>query len=165
MAEDPSPSPAAPSGRDGRGRGQGVDLAGGGRIRERRVMLGLTLRQLAEPLGITYQQLAKYERGVDRLPAGRLPQVAQALGVGVGHFFEDLDPGGGRERVEPAGARARRRMVLALVRNVAGIGDRRVRQAVCVLVRALAAPRTGAPADPQVERRRPPSGAQSGPIR
>jgi DNA-binding XRE family transcriptional regulator len=56
MAEEPSPSPAA----RGRRRAQGVDLAVGRRLRERRVMLGLTLRQVAERVGITHQQLAKY---------------------------------------------------------------------------------------------------------
>jgi transcriptional regulator with XRE-family HTH domain len=104
MAEDPSPPPAATPGRDG--RAQGVDLAVGRRVRERRVMLGLTLQQLAEPLGTTYQQLTKYEKGIDRITAGRLYLIAQALGADVGHFFEDLEPETGRERAEPAEARA-----------------------------------------------------------
>jgi transcriptional regulator with XRE-family HTH domain len=128
-------------------------------------MLGLTQQQLAEPLGITLQQLGKYERGVDRISAGRLHQIAQALGADVGQFFEDLEPEGGRGRAEPAGARARRRMVLGLVRDVAGIGDPKVQGAVCALVRALAAPGAGAPDDPQVEQPQPPSAGQSGPIR
>jgi transcriptional regulator with XRE-family HTH domain len=139
MAEEPSPSPAA----RGRRRAQGVDLAVGRRLRERRVMLGLTLRQVAERVGITHQQLAKYERGANRVPAARLYQTARALGADVGHFFEGLEPGG-RERAEPAGARGRRRMVLGLVRDVAGIGDRGVQVAVCELARALASPGAGA---------------------
>jgi transcriptional regulator with XRE-family HTH domain len=145
MAEEPSASPAA----GGRRRAQGVDLAVGRRLRERRVMLGLTLQQVAEQVGITHQQLAKYERGANRLSAGLLHETAQALGADVGHFFEGLEPGG-RDGAEPAGARGRRRMVLRLVRDVAGIGDRRHRAALCQLARALAAlPRAAAPDDPR----------------
>jgi transcriptional regulator with XRE-family HTH domain len=154
MAEDPSPLPAATARGRRRGRGQGIDLAVGRRIRERRVMLGLTLQQVAEQVGITHQQLAKYERGVTRLSAGRLYQTAQALGADVGHFFEDLEPEG-RDRAEPAGARAQRRMVLGLVRDVAGIGDRGAQEALCALVRALAAAGRARPDAPQVEQPRP----------
>jgi transcriptional regulator with XRE-family HTH domain len=151
MAEEPSPSPATRGRRRrGRPRAQGVDLAIGRRLRERRVMLGLTLRQVAEQVGITHQQLAKYERGANRLSAARLHQTARVLGADVGHFFEGLEAGGrDRAGAEPAGARARRRMVLGLVRDVAGIGDRGVQAAVCALVRALASPGAGAPDDPR----------------
>jgi transcriptional regulator with XRE-family HTH domain len=49
-----------------------IDDHVGGRIRERRIMLGLTQQQLAEMIGVTYQQAHKYERGINRLSAGRL---------------------------------------------------------------------------------------------
>jgi transcriptional regulator with XRE-family HTH domain len=60
-------------------------------MRERRIMLGLTQQQMAELIGVTYQQAHKYEKGVNRVAAGRLYNIAQALGVDVGYFFEGLE--------------------------------------------------------------------------
>jgi transcriptional regulator with XRE-family HTH domain len=57
-------------------------------MRERRIMLGLTQHQMAELIGVTYQQAHKYEKGINRIAAGRLHHIAQALGVEVGYFFE-----------------------------------------------------------------------------
>jgi transcriptional regulator with XRE-family HTH domain len=145
-------------------RARAVDVAVARRVRERRVMLGLTQQQLAEPLGITLQQLGKYERGADRLSAGRLHLIAQALGTDVGYFFVGVDPAG-RGRAEPTGARARRQMLLRLVRDVAGIGDPKVQEAVCELVRVLAVPGAGTRDEPQVEQLQPPSAPQSSPVR
>jgi transcriptional regulator with XRE-family HTH domain len=119
-------------------RAQDIDLAVGRRLRERRVLLGLTLRRLAEPLGIAYQQLAKYERGANRLSAGRLYRIAQALGVEVGYFFEDVDPEG-RDRAGLMAARSQERRLLELARHVVAICDPRQRAAVCQLARELAA--------------------------
>jgi len=53
-------------------RGTDVDRFVGGRIRERRVMLGLSQQQMANLIGVTYQQAHKYERGINRVSAGRL---------------------------------------------------------------------------------------------
>src|SRR5262249_45293699 len=69
----------------------------GARIRERRIMLGLTQQQLAELIGVTYQQAHKYERGINRVSAGRLFEIARVLSVPVGHFFEGV----GEEGVGP----------------------------------------------------------------
>jgi transcriptional regulator with XRE-family HTH domain len=57
-------------------------------MRERRVMLGLTQQQMAELIGVTYQQAHKYEKGINRVAAGRLYSIARALGVEVGYFYE-----------------------------------------------------------------------------
>ena len=59
-----------------RGRSTIADDHIGGRIRERRIMLGLTQQQLAEMIGVTYQQAHKYERGINRVSAGRLFEIA-----------------------------------------------------------------------------------------
>jgi transcriptional regulator with XRE-family HTH domain len=59
-------------------------------MRARRIMLGLTQEQMAEHLDVTYQQLHKYEKGINRVPAGRLYNIAQALGVDVSYFSESL---------------------------------------------------------------------------
>jgi transcriptional regulator with XRE-family HTH domain len=65
----------------GRGRPENIDRHLGERIRERRIMLGLTQHQFAELIGVTFQQAHKYEKGVNRMAAGRLYKTAQVLGV------------------------------------------------------------------------------------
>ena len=74
----------------GRARAQDTDRHVGARMRERRIMLRLTQQQMAELIGVTYQQAHKYEKGINRVSAGRLYHIAQALGVEVGYFFEGL---------------------------------------------------------------------------
>jgi transcriptional regulator with XRE-family HTH domain len=56
-----------------------------------RIMLGLTQQQLADPIGVTYQQAHKYERGINGVAAGRLYKVAQVLGVDISYFFKALE--------------------------------------------------------------------------
>jgi transcriptional regulator with XRE-family HTH domain len=124
--------------RGRRRRAQAVDLAVARRVRRRRLELGMTLQQLAELAGVTQQQVHKYETGINRLSAGLLHRIAQALDVEVGHFFAAADPEGGAP-TEPAAGRGQRRRLLQLLRHVAGIGDRRQREAVCQLARDLAA--------------------------
>jgi len=68
-----------------------VDAHVGSRIRLRRKLLGLSQQQLAEQLGLTFQQVQKYERGVNRVSASKLYETAQVLGAPVMHFFEGLD--------------------------------------------------------------------------
>lgn len=71
------------------------------RVRERRIELSIDQKALADALGVTFQQIQKYERGVNRIYAGRLWQLADKLNVPVAFFFEGLD-GGGKERAERA---------------------------------------------------------------
>jgi transcriptional regulator with XRE-family HTH domain len=59
-------------------------------MRARRIMLGLTQKQMAELIGVTYQQAHKYEKGINRVPPGCLYNIAQALRVDVSYFFESL---------------------------------------------------------------------------
>ena len=115
-----------------RSRPQDVDRFVGARIRERRIMLGLTQQQMAELIGVTYQQAHKYEKGINRVAAGRLYRIAEALGVEIGYFFEGLQLGGGS--VSPPS----RRMLLDLARNFLNIPDAGHRDAVARLARALA---------------------------
>lgn len=63
----------------------------GERIRQRRVVLRMTQTQVSEHLGISYQQLQKYEKGVDRLSADKLYILAKLLGVKITFFYEDMD--------------------------------------------------------------------------
>ena len=68
-----------------------IDLHVGQRLRHRRWMLGLTQQELAESVGIKFQQIQKYESGINRMSASRLWDVANALGVSVSYFFEGLN--------------------------------------------------------------------------
>src|SRR6516164_11301165 len=95
----------------------GIDDHVGARIRQRRIMMGLTQQQLAELIGVTYQQAHKYERGINRVSAGRLFEIARVLGVPVGFFYEGI----GEEGVLPLPLRER--MVLEITRNFADITD------------------------------------------
>jgi transcriptional regulator with XRE-family HTH domain len=114
-------------------RTQDIDRHVGARVRERRIMLGFTQQQLADLIGVTYQQAHKYERGINRISAGRLFEIAHVLNVPVNHFFEGLDVEDTRQ-VSP-----RERMCLELARNFAQIPNERHQEALSQLARALAA--------------------------
>lgn len=68
-----------------------VDVHVGKRIRHRRWLVGMTQQQLAERVGIKFQQIQKYETGANRVSASRLWGIADALDVSVSFFFEGLD--------------------------------------------------------------------------
>ena len=70
-----------------------VDVHVGKRIRHRRWMIGMTQQQLAEKVGIKFQQIQKYETGMNRVSASRLWDIAQAVEVPVSFFFEGLAEG------------------------------------------------------------------------
>ena len=65
-----------------------IDQHVGGRMRTRRMMLGMSQEKLAEAFGLSFQQVQKYEKGANRMGAGRLQQAADTLGVAVPFFFE-----------------------------------------------------------------------------
>lgn len=67
-----------------------IDVHVGSRVRMRRMLVGLSQEKLGERLGLTFQQVQKYEKGSNRVSASRLYQMAQILGVPVQFFFEDL---------------------------------------------------------------------------
>jgi transcriptional regulator with XRE-family HTH domain len=67
-----------------------VDAHVGKRIRHRRWMVGMTQQQLADKVGIKFQQIQKYETGMNRVSASRLWDIADALGVQIAFFFEGL---------------------------------------------------------------------------
>lgn len=68
-----------------------VDVHVGKRVRHRRWLIGMTQQQLAEQVGIKFQQIQKYETGANRVSASRLWDIAEALDVPVSFFFEGLD--------------------------------------------------------------------------
>ena len=104
------------------------------RIRERRVMLGMSQQQLATLIQVTYQQAHKYEVGVNHISAGRLFQIAAALGVDVAYFFAGV---ANASTFTPPHLP----QLTALVRNFARITNARQREAVCEVVRVMATAR------------------------
>jgi transcriptional regulator with XRE-family HTH domain len=116
----------------GRARPQDVDRHIGARIRARRIMLGLTQHQLAERIGVTYQQAHKYEKGINRVSAGRLYSIAQALRVEVSYFFEGL------QAADRFGPSAQQQMILDLARHYLSIPVPEHQKAIVALARALA---------------------------
>src|SRR4051794_13900846 len=130
--------------RLGRPRAQDADRHVGARVRERRIALGLTQQQLAELVGITYQQAHKYEKGLNRIAAGRLAALARALAVEPGHFFEGLSEG------EPARPTAPQRRLLELGRSFAAL-PRRQQEVLCELARVLAGVEAEAAPGPERE--------------
>lgn len=115
-------------------RATDIDRYVGGKIRERRVMLGLSQQQMAELIGVTYQQTHKYERGINRISAGRLYVIARVLKVPVGFFYDGLGMDEG-DTVEVSG---RQRLCLELARNFSQIDNEKHQEAVSQLTRVLA---------------------------
>lgn len=67
-----------------------IDVHVGGRVRLRRMLVGLSQEKLGEQLGLTFQQVQKYEKGSNRISASRLYEIGQILGVPVQFFFENM---------------------------------------------------------------------------
>lgn len=116
-----------------------IDIHVGSRIRLRRTMLGISQEKLGEGLGITFQQVQKYEKGTNRVGASRLQAVANILNVPVAFFFEDAPSS--EVSAEPASNPVVDFLStsegLQLNRAFIGIKDQRVRRRVVDLVRAL----------------------------
>ena len=97
------------------------------------MLLGMTQQQMAELIGVTYQQAHKYEKGINRIAGGRLYTIAQALGVEVSYFYEGL--GTKADTCKPT---SQQRLLFEMGRNFTSIADRRHQEALCSLARALA---------------------------
>ncbi len=78
------------------GRGTGkphpVDVHVGARVRTRRTLLGMSQTKLGDALGLTFQQVLKYEKGANRIGSSRLYDLARVFDVPIEHFFEDMLP-------------------------------------------------------------------------
>jgi transcriptional regulator with XRE-family HTH domain len=112
-----------------------VDRLVGDRIRRRRILMGLTQDQLGESLGISYQQIQKYETGANRVSAGRLYLIATRLEVSPGWFFEPVKSDASSEDFEELGSS---RLLMEFVRSFARINDERLKTVLVSLVRAMA---------------------------
>jgi transcriptional regulator with XRE-family HTH domain len=112
-----------------------IDQHVGERIRLRRTERGLTQEQLAAVLGVSYQQVQKYETGANRISAGRIYEIARKLGVEVGYFFDGLDDG--EAAAAPLDHGGRQRSAIELVRKFAQIEDPEIRAAIAGLVKTI----------------------------
>jgi transcriptional regulator with XRE-family HTH domain len=118
----------------GRSRAQNVDRYVGARLREYRIMRGMTQHQLAEAIGIADQQTHKYEKGINRISAGRLYQIARVLGVDINEFYKGVQ---GERRFIPT---PQQRMLRELISAFVNIPTQERREALAHLARALAEP-------------------------
>jgi transcriptional regulator with XRE-family HTH domain len=129
-----------------------IDRHVGARVRLRRKMLKMSQETLGEALGVTFQQVQKYERGANRIGASRLFRTAQVLQVPVGYFFEGLDVEGG-PTVQGFAEDDQTPLIYDFIASPEGVAlasafgqitDPQVRRRVLELVRALAGPGPGA---------------------
>jgi transcriptional regulator with XRE-family HTH domain len=139
--------------RFGRGSGKRhpVDVHAGERVRLRRKLLGMTQTGLGDALGLSFQQVQKYERGVNRIGASRLLAIARVLDVSIEYFFEDMPPevaaipsatkGRGKAKKLPIAEPDLmvKRETLVFVRAYYKIEDAEVRKGVYQLTKAMGA--------------------------
>jgi len=126
-----------------------VDVHVGGRVRLRRTLMGLSQVKLAQMLGLTFQQIQKYEKGQNRIGCSRIYELSRVLDVPVSFFFDDI-PGekqgtsGGAPGVGEAAAAAydndalTKRETLEMVRAYYRIADPQVRKRMVELIKAVA---------------------------
>ncbi len=148
------PSDEVPERAEREHRPSPIDVHVGARVRLRRTLLGMSQEKLGEALGLTFQQVQKYERGVNRIGASRLFDLARVLDVPIGFFFDDMpDSVGGAGASGAAARRAmglsetqegfeddtlHRRETLELVRAYYRITEPAVRKRVFELIKSLA---------------------------
>jgi transcriptional regulator with XRE-family HTH domain len=122
-----------------------IDIHVGSRVRLRRMMLSMSQEKLGENLGITFQQIQKYEKGTNRIGASRLQHIARVLSVPVSFFFEDA-PGGVATDGELAEPRSASYVVdflsssegLQLNKAFVRVKDAKLRRRIIDLIRAVA---------------------------
>lgn len=150
LAENTATRRHSSRGRTPSGKPNPVDVHVGARVRLRRTLLGMSQEKLGEALGLTFQQVQKYERGANRVGASRLFDLSRVLDVPVSFFFDDMSTevealsprliSGLSE--EPSSFEAdpmTKRETLELVRAYYRITDPQVRRRVLDLAKALAA--------------------------
>ena len=139
-------------GVDREGRPSPIDVHVGSRVRLRRTLLGMSQERLGEALGLTFQQVQKYERGVNRVGASRLFDLSRVLDVPISFFFDDMPESLTSTFGAPATRRAagfsevsaqfgddtlNRRETLELVRAYYRITDPAVRKRVFDLIKSM----------------------------
>src|SRR4051812_31661289 len=127
-----------------------IDVHVGARIRVRRTIMGLSQSTLAEQMGLTFQQVQKYERGTNRVSSSRLYDLGRIMDVPLAYFFDEIgsevakqSPGALKGKApRPADIEqdpAAKRETLELVRAYYGISDPGIRQRFTAMIRTIAA--------------------------
>lgn len=132
---------------DNKKRPNPIDIHVGSRIRLRRNMIGMSQEKLGEQLGITFQQIQKYEKGTNRVGASRLQAIGGIMNVPVSYFFEDApqENGNGLDGLEEGKAPSFEADFLSstegiqLFRSFTRISDPKIRRRVLDLIKVLAA--------------------------
>ena len=122
-----------------------VDIHVGARVRLRRTLLGMSQEKLGKALGLTFQQVQKYERGANRIGSSRLYQLSKILDVPVSFFFDEMTPDSARKAEGMAEGskqvfevdKLSRRETLELVRAYYKIIDPSVRKRIFEMVKAI----------------------------
>jgi transcriptional regulator with XRE-family HTH domain len=127
-----------------------IDVHVGSRIRVRRTLLGISQEKLAEAIGLTFQQVQKYEKGMNRVSSSRLVDLANALDVTIPYFFDEMSAGVSaqtpselmrtkqRPDVDPEKDPLVKRETLEFVRAYYKIQDPAVRKRVFELTKSVA---------------------------
>lgn len=148
MSKVPDPAEEFEADERNSRRANAIDVHVGGRVRLRRMVLGMSQEKLGEQLGLTFQQVQKYEKGVNRIGAGRLFDLSHVLGVPIQFFYEEApsyqgesashggfsERSGDNELVDFMATREGLELNKAFVR----ITDAKVRRSVLELIRSLA---------------------------
>ncbi|WP_201829130.1 helix-turn-helix domain-containing protein [Microvirga zambiensis] len=122
-----------------------IDKEIGSRVRMRRVSIGMSQEKLGDMLGLTFQQVQKYEKGMNRISVARLVEIARILGVDIDFFFDGIKPTKGESGFADGGAPAYVADMMStpeglqLVRHFTGIKNSKVRKSIVQLVASLAA--------------------------
>jgi transcriptional regulator with XRE-family HTH domain len=137
-------------GRSPNGKPNPIDVHVGARVRLRRTLLGMSQEKLGDAIGLTFQQVQKYERGANRVGASRLYDLARVLDVPVSYFFEEMSPETSAKARQYAAGMAEdegetyeadpltKRETLELVRAYYKITDPKVRKRLFEMTKALA---------------------------
>ena len=137
--------------RRGRGRGIGpIDVHVGARLRQRRTLMGMSQTNLGDVLGVSFQQVQKYENGANRISASRLFDLARVFDVPIEYFFDDIPAavaasspaqGGGKAKKPPSYELdpMAKRETLQLVRAYYKISDPEIRKRLYELAKTLGA--------------------------
>jgi transcriptional regulator with XRE-family HTH domain len=121
-----------------------IDSYVGARIRTRRQLLGMSQERLAEQIGVTFQQVQKYEKGINRIGASRLQRIAEVLHTSPSFFFEQGDSQplavrglDGPDHADPVAEFLRTKEGLVLNRAFLKIADPEIRESIIALVTAM----------------------------
>jgi transcriptional regulator with XRE-family HTH domain len=121
-----------------------IDIEIGSRVRMRRISIGMSQEKLGDMLGLTFQQVQKYEKGMNRISVARLVDIAKILGVDIAFFFDGLKGGKTGPGFAEGGAPAYVADMMStpeglqLVRHFTGIKSSKVRKSIVQLVASLA---------------------------